>query len=361
MLERHEVLGLSYDEFSRLARSLLPSGAGVAGAVYKGAFAKGRIDTSGLGLGAGSEKGWLASFEVKLLEAGGTIEEEGEFGKTVKAAMRLADGREIECVHIPMPRRPDGRPKSTLCLSSQVGCRMGCAFCETGSGGFVRDLSAAEIVSELVTARTLLGWDVGNVVFMGMGEPLDNLDNVAKALTIMTDSRGLGLSWERITVCTSGNAEGIAALRSLGHPRLNLSLSLNAADDVTRTRLMPANLSSPLDALASVLAAYPRRRNFVLGLNWCLIPGLNDAREDARRIGEFSRRVGRSMVNLIGYNPGSKPLSRPPTEEELDRFALWLGEEGVLVKRRAAKGRGIMAACGQLGGAGRGPPSDRVD
>jgi 23S rRNA (adenine2503-C2)-methyltransferase len=350
MLERHEVLGLSYDEFSRLARRILPPGAGGAGAVYKAAFAEGRIETAGLGLSARSEKAWLDSFEVKLLEAGRVVEEEGDFGKTVKAVLRLADGHEIECVHIPMPPRPDGRPRSSICVSSQVGCRMGCAFCETGAGGFVRDLKAAEIVSELVTARVLLGWDIGNVVFMGMGEPLDNLDNVAKSLTIITDSRGLGLSWERITVCTSGNAEGIAALRELGHPRLNLSLSLNAADDATRTRLMPANRASPLDALASVLAAYPRRRNFVLGLNWCLIPGVNDSREDARRIGEFSRRVGRSMVNLIGYNPGSKPLAGPPTEEELDRFALWLGEEGVLVKRRAAKGRGIMAACGQLGG-----------
>ena len=215
-------------------------------------------------------------------------------------------------------------------------------------GGFVRDLSAAEIVAQVVTARVKLGWEPGNVVFMGMGEPLDNFAEVAKALEVLTEARGLGLSWERITVCTSGTAAGIAALRERGHPRLNLSLSLNAADDATRSRLMPANRVSDLASLSAALAAYPRRRNFVLALNWCLLPGINDGAADALAAAAFARGIGRTVFNLIPYNPGSCPLAPAPSDTEVAAFKSLLEAEGCFVKTRMRKGSGIMAACGQL-------------
>jgi 23S rRNA (adenine2503-C2)-methyltransferase len=350
MYERVDILGLTSSELAQAASRLRPGGAGLAARIYARAFADGRLEPEAFGLSKANAGSWRDSFIVGLLEPLEVRGEEGEFGRTEKALLRTHDGHVIECVKIPMPPRSDGRPRATICASSQVGCRMGCAFCETGRSGLTRNLSAAEIVSQLVTARALLGWEVGNLVFMGMGEPLDNLPNVSQALKILTDPRGLALSWERITVCTSGDSEGIAALRESGHPRLNLSLSLNAGDDETRTRLMPANRKSDMAALAAALKAYPRRRNFVLGLNYCLLPGINDALEHARGVADFAREVGRSFVNLIPYNPGSRPLSRAPEEAEIQRFQSWLEVAGCLVKRRTAKGSGIMAACGQLGG-----------
>jgi 23S rRNA (adenine2503-C2)-methyltransferase len=242
----------------------------------------------------------------------------------------------------------DGK-KSTLCVSSQAGCRMGCAFCETGRAGLRRNLSAAEIVAQVLTSRVELGWNCGNVVFMGMGESLDNLDEVARALRILADQRGLRFAQERLTVCTSGPAGGIEKLRALGLKRLNLSISLNAGNDEKRSALMPVNRGNGIDALASSLAAYPQRASFALGVNWCLMPGVNDSSDDAREAAAFCARVGRCIVNLIPYNPGSSPITRSPTEEELSRFASWLEEFGCAVKRRTSKGGGIMAGCGQLG------------
>jgi 23S rRNA (adenine2503-C2)-methyltransferase len=226
---------------------------------------------------------------------------------------------------------------------------MGCTFCETGRMGLIRHLSAAEIVSEVVTVRAKLGWPVRNLVFMGMGEALDNVDHVIQALHVLTDKRGLHYSHERITICTSGHAEGLARLAALGWKRLNLSISLNAANDEARSRVMPVNRKTPLAELQRILAAYPQRRNFTLGVNYCLMPGMNDARQDATDIAAFCKPLGRVLVNLIPYNPGNAPLTRAPEEDEIVRFIGWLREDGLPVRRRITKGRSIMAACGQLG------------
>ena len=233
---------------------------------------------------------------------------------------------------------------------------MGCAFCETGCGGLVRNLSAAEIVAELVTVRVLLGWRLSNIVFMGMGEPLDNFEAVAGALAVFLDRSGHGFSQESITVCTVGLAEGIGRLRGLGLKRLNLSVSLNAPDDGARSALMPVDRSVPLDALAAALAAYPQRRNFALGVNYCLIPGLNDGPGAAEGVAAFLGKAappGRALVNLIPYNPGSAPIGRAPTEAEIGAFEARLAALGVQVKLRTPRGRGLMAACGQLGSAAK--------
>jgi 23S rRNA (adenine2503-C2)-methyltransferase len=237
----------------------------------------------------------------------------------------------------------------TLCLSSQVGCKMGCTFCETGRMGLIRHLTAAEIVAEVVTVRAKLGWSVRNLVFMGMGEALDNADNVIQALKVLTDQRGLHFSQERLTICTAGHAEGLAKLAALGWKRLNLSISLNAANDEARSRIMPVNRKTPLAELQQILAAYPQRRNFTLGVNYCLMPGMNDARQDATDIAAFCQPLGRVLINLIPYNPGNAPLTRAPEEDEIIRFIGWLREENLPVRRRVTKGRSIMAACGQLG------------
>jgi 23S rRNA (adenine2503-C2)-methyltransferase len=330
------------------------------------------------------------------------VEEDGPAGLTAKAILRTRDGYEVECVRIPMRhgapkpasagdaertigdhsadrslrgREASGEQTWTLCLSSQVGCRMGCTFCETGRMGLLRDLTAAEIVSQVVTARATLGWPARNLVFMGMGEALDNADQLLQALAVLTDKRGLAYSHERITVCTSGHAEGIARLAALGWKRLNLSISLNSAEDRARSRIMPVNRRTPLAELQRLLAAYPQRRNFTLGVNYCLLPGINDRREDAGAIAAFCAPLGRVLVNLIPYNPGTAPVTHAPSEDEIVRFIGWLRDDGVPVRRRLTKGRGIMAACGQLGNVGlrrkreagsgkpeaRSAPADRAD
>lgn len=352
-----DLLGLTGDEAMAAARDL-PGGVTMAARIYGRLFRTGRFEPDGFGLSAASVAAWRCRFSAGLSAVRQVVEEPGAIGTTAKAVLATHDGHGIECVRIPMKTTDAGdgaEPAAgvfyTLCLSSQVGCRMGCSFCETGKMGLVRHLTAAEIVGEVLTARFALGWECRNLVFMGMGEALDNAGNLIQALKVLTDKRGLHYSQERITVCTAGHAEGIARLKALGWKRLNLSISLNATTDALRDRLMPVNRRTGLAALQDILADYPQRRNFTLGVNYCLMPGLNDTREDATRIATFCRPLGRTLVNLIPYNPGSAALTRPPSEDEVVRFIAWLREDGVAVRRRLTKGRSIMAACGQLGDA----------
>jgi 23S rRNA (adenine2503-C2)-methyltransferase len=342
---RIDILGLDSADLAETASRVLSSGAGVAPKVFERAFEGGELCVEDLGLSAASVRAWRENFELKLLDVAKVV---GEEGGTAKAVLGLEGGGSVECVRIPMPGG-DGS-KSTLCVSSQLGCRMGCAFCETGRAGLSRNLNAAEIVAQVLTTRTKLGWDCHNIVFMGMGECLDNLGEVAQALRVLGDNRGLGFAQERMTLCTSGPAGAIEELRKLGLKRLGLSISLNAGTDEKRSALMPVNRGNGLDELASSLAAYPMRRNFALGVNWCLIPGVNDGREDAAEAAAFCAKVGRCVVNLIPYNPGRAPIGRAPSEAEIERFASLLTEYGCAVKKRATKGGSIMAGCGQLGG-----------
>jgi 23S rRNA (adenine2503-C2)-methyltransferase len=338
--------GHTSDELAAAAKVRLEAGAGVARALYRQAMLEGRFEPEAQGLGERAVRAWRAHFDFALPEVASVTSDEGEMGTTSKAVLRTADGLAYECVHIPM-----GRGRHTLCVSSQVGCKMGCRFCETGRMGLLRHLTPAEIVGQLLVARHRLGWSVRNVVFMGMGEALDNFAGLSQALAILTDPGGLSMAQERITVCTVGHVEGIRKLATLGYKRLNLSVSLNAANDAARSDLMPINRKVPLSELQGALAEFRPRRNFALGVNYCLMPGLNDAREDAADIGRFCRPLGRVLLNLIPYNPGNAPLTRAPSEDETERFIGWLREEGLAVRRRITKGRSAMAACGQLGDA----------
>jgi 23S rRNA (adenine2503-C2)-methyltransferase len=226
---------------------------------------------------------------------------------------------------------------------------MGCTFCETGRMGLLRNMTTAEIVSQVLVARHVLHLEFQNVVFMGMGEALDNADAVLPALHVLCDPGGLAIAQERITVCTVGRIDGIALLAEAGFRRLNLSVSLNAPTDALRAELMPIARKTPLAELQLALQRYRPRANFALGVNYCLLPGMNDAREHAAAIARFCEPLGRVMVNVIAYNPGTLPLTRPPTDDEVDRFIGWLRDEGLAVRLRITKGRSVMAACGQLG------------
>jgi 23S rRNA (adenine2503-C2)-methyltransferase len=162
----------------------------------------------------------------------------------------------------------------------------------------------------------------------------------------------MAMSQERITVCTVGRVDGIRRLFAAGFKRLNLSVSLNAPTDELRQTLMPIARKTSLRELQQALLEYRPRRNFALGVNYCLLPGINDAREHAAGVARFCAPFPRVMVNVIPYNPGSVPLTRAPNEEEIDRFMDWLRTDGVPVRRRITKGRSVMAACGQLGNPG---------
>ncbi len=344
------ILGLTSDQLAAAAALVMDQGHGISHALYPQAFREGRFSPEKFPISPATASAWKSHFHLGLLTVVKVVEEDTPSGLTAKAILRTVDGRDIECVRIPMRHGPDGGVETaTLCISSQIGCKMGCTFCETGRMGLLRNLSAAEIVAQVVTARAVLGWPARNIVFMGMGEALDNADHLLQALHVLTDRRGLGYSHERLTICTSGHAEGIHRLASLGWKRLNLSLSLNASNDTARSLIMPVNRKTPLAELQRIFAAYPQRRNFTLGVNWCLLPGINDSREDAAGIAAFCKPLGRVLVNLIPYNPGSSPVARAPDESEIERFVGWLREDGLPVRRRITKGRTIMAACGQLG------------
>jgi 23S rRNA (adenine2503-C2)-methyltransferase len=344
VIEPLDIAGLCADELVELARARLPHGHGIARAVYKDALKRGQFAPESHGLRADGVTAWRTHFRLGLPRVVRVASEDGETGTTAKAVLALADGLECECVLLPM-----GRDRSTLCVSSQVGCKMGCRFCETGRMGLLRHMTTAEIVGELLVARHVLGWDFRNVVFMGMGEALDNADNLLPALRVLTDQVGLSMSQERITICTVGHLEGLARLQALGMKRLNVSLSLNAGNDALRTELMPITKRAPLGRLREALTGYRPRKNFVLGVNYCLMPDWNDGEDHAREVAEFCQPIGRVMVNVIPYNPGTAPLTRAPSEAEIDRFIGLLRDHGLPVRRRVTKGRSVMAACGQLG------------
>jgi 23S rRNA (adenine2503-C2)-methyltransferase len=348
---RVNILGLTRPAFEASAGRVGRSRA--LGRVYRRAFAEGRFEPGSEAIAKETAADLAARVTLRLPAVESVVEEEGPYGTTAKALLRLDDGQRVECVRIPVARRVPEPGPATLCVSSQVGCRMGCVFCESGRRGFARDLRPEEIVGQYAAARLTLGWDIGQIVFMGMGEPLDNFGGLAGALAVLLDESGPAFSQDDLTVCTVGLPAGIARLRDLGLKRLNLSVSLNAPDDGLRGDLMPAaSRCASLEALAAVLARYPQRRNFALGVNYCLLPGRNDGPGAAEGVASFLRAAapaGRAVLNLIPYNPGASPVGRAPTEAEIESFSRRLQAAGAFVKLRSPRGRGLQAACGQLG------------
>lgn len=270
-------------------------------------------------------------------------------------------GLETESVIIPMHSYRGSR-WHTLCVSSQVGCRMGCTFCETGRMGLVRNLTAAEIVSQFLAARDLMltpeaaaarpyryfSSGIENIVFMGMGEPLDNFEAVTEAIRVLSEPNGLNFPHAQITVSTVGRLDGLRRLAALNWPNLRIAISLNAPTDALRRELMPVNAAMPLAALRETLRAYPLARKGYFLIEYVLLRGVNDAPAQAREVAAWCRGL-RCVVNLIPYNPQRQARYEAPDEATIVRFAAELRAEGVFVKRRLTKGRDLLGACGQLG------------
>jgi 23S rRNA (adenine2503-C2)-methyltransferase len=249
----------------------------------------------------------------------------------------------VESVIMRYPRR------STLCISSQVGCPIGCPFCATGQGPFGRNLRAHEIVDQAVDAARELGGEgrrLSHVVFMGMGEPLANYQAVLQAVRRIADSDGLGLSPRRVTVSTAGLVPGIERLAGEGLP-LTLAISLHAARDVLRDVLVPVNKRYPLAELIGAADGFARQTGRRVSYEWVLLAGVNDSERDARELGALLR--GRlAHVNLIPYNPVEEAPYREPDPASVRRFTAQVRAQGLNVTLRDTRGRERDAACGQL-------------
>ncbi|MFK7958950.1 MAG: 23S rRNA (adenine(2503)-C(2))-methyltransferase RlmN [Phycisphaerales bacterium] len=259
----------------------------------------------------------------------------------------------LETESVILPQRSRGhRDRISLCVSSQVGCAMGCGFCETAQMGRLRQLTPAEIVAQWFAARHEFGTPIDNIVFMGMGEPMDNLDAVLPAIEILTGHDGPAIAASRITVSTVGHAAGIRRLADFaatpGRRRLNLAVSVNAPNDEIRDALMPINRGTPLDELMDAMRHWVTNVGARILVEYVLIPGVNAELEHAD---ELVAQLGDlpATINIIPYNPRRDSPWPAPTEPQVVAFVDRIAARGRLVKRRRTMGRSVMGACGQLG------------
>jgi 23S rRNA (adenine2503-C2)-methyltransferase len=260
---------------------------------------------------------------------------------TTKYLFALNDGHTIEAVYIPDP------PRHTLCLSSQVGCALGCRFCLTGTLGFKRNLDAGEIVDQVCQVQRQLNpvARLTNLVLMGMGEPLANYDAVIRALAILQDPNGLAFSHRRITLSTAGL---IPQMQKLGqNSPVNLAISLHAADDAIRTDLMPVNRTYPLQTLMAACRQYPAPPRKRITFEYLMLDGVNDGLDQARKLIKLLHGV-RAKVNLIPFNeyPGAPFAPSPP--DRIADFQETLLKAHITATVRQSRGAGVGAACGQL-------------
>ncbi len=280
---------------------------------------------------------------------------------TRKLLLRLSDGLAIESVMIPRHSDDDDddddddrlkgletRPV-TLCISTQVGCAMGCVFCASGQAGLKRGLGAHEVVAQLIVARRHLdeGERISNVVFMGMGEPLHHYAETAQAIRLITHPLGAGMSPRRITVSSVGLINGIKKLGADFSGKVGLAISLHAPDSETRSRIIPMNESQPLDELMAALRAYPLPKRRRITIEYTLIGGVNDQVEHARKLAQTLRGL-RSKVNLIPMNPIRASDLRAPSPKVVEAFRETLAELRVSCSVRQTRGDDVDAACGQL-------------
>lgn len=262
---------------------------------------------------------------------------------TKKFLFRLKDGHFIESVLIPE------KDHLTLCISSQVGCAMGCRFCLTGTRGLVRNLNAGEIVDQVIQVRASLPepTKLTNIVLMGMGEPLANYANVLKALDNIISPDGMNFSHRKVTLSTSGL---VPQMRQLGKDiTVNLAVSLNAADNLTRNCLMPINKKYPLEDLLEACSRFPLPNRRRITFEYVMIQGVNDSEQDARKLVKLLRGL-RAKVNLIPLNKHERSQFQPSSPEQVELFRNLLTENHITAIVRKSKGPDIMAACGQLSG-----------
>jgi 23S rRNA (adenine2503-C2)-methyltransferase len=261
-----------------------------------------------------------------------------------KALFRLKDDRAIESVLMPE------KDWKTLCLSSQVGCAVACAFCMTGFGGFRRQLTTGEIVAQVLAIRRFLndGELPRNLVFMGQGEPLNNLDHVIPALRLLTDPDGIGLGTRRITVSTSGIVPGIDRLGQAG-TGVNLAISLNASNNAFRSQIMPINKRWPIEELLEACRRFPLKHNRRITFEYVMLAGQNDSMTHARELAALLRGLP-AKINLIPWNPDPRLPWERPDLEGIEEFREYLLSQRFTTTVRYSKALDVGGACGQLAG-----------
>lgn len=311
-----------------------------AGLVYEQILRSGTVDRS---LPAFANAQALIDSILEVTEISvPTGKKEACDGKTGKFLLTTPDSLEIETVVIPM------QSGDTLCVSSQIGCRMGCSFCETGRMGLLRNLSASEITGQVFYALHTKQVRVRSIVFMGMGEPFDNYDNVMQAARVLMDSKGFGFGKKHITISTSGCVDAIQKFTEEPGDVPNLAVSISAPIDDLRNHLMPINRKHNLQQLYDAMLNYNTKTGRQILVAYVLLKGINDSIDHADKLADYL--IGLDVkVNLIPYNPQSRDRYQPSDSETLQLFTSRLREKGVYTLLRVNKGREIMAACGQLG------------
>ena len=271
----------------------------------------------------------------------GLVADQKDPDGTRKLLLAMPDGREVETVLIPAAGR------LTQCISTQVGCAVGCPFCLTATAGLTRNLKAAEMVLEIITAERLVGTRPRNLVLMGMGEPLHNYEEVARFLSIVTDPKGMAFSPNRVTLSTAGLVPGMRRLLDDNLP-CNLAVSLNATTDAVRSEIMPINRKYPLSELLAVIRDYVTVRGGKRVLiEYVMLAGINDAPEDAERLCRLLTGID-STVNLLPFNAFPGSAYARPSDARVSAFRQVLVDHHMVAVVRESRGRDISAACGQL-------------
>ena len=260
---------------------------------------------------------------------------------TVKLVFRLADGERVESVLVPMAHY------TTICVSSQVGCRMGCAFCQTGTLGLVRQLSVSEIVSQIYWAQKVAGAPIRNVVFMGMGEPLLNTENVFRTIELLSAKEFLNFSARRFTISTAGVIKGINGLIDF-NKKVNLAVSLNSPFQKEREKIMPVAKNNPLNSLYIALKKYNEKCGRFT-FEYIILPGVNNSEKHAKAIISLKKDLNFN-VNIIAYNDFPGAEYKKCTSKDINAFLSYFKNSNVEAVKRVSKGADILAACGQLAG-----------
>ena len=286
-----------------------------------------------------------ASFHLNDLKH---VETKGSADTTRKFLFRLHDGRYVETVFIPASVGLKGKQSSrkTICVSSQVGCAYGCKFCASGLAGFTRNLTAAEIIGQMLMVEKITGESINNIVFMGMGEPLANLSNLTKALEIITAHWGFNIGARSVTVSTSGLAPQIRKLAEFPAP-IRLAISLHGATDDVRDLIMPINKKYPIKELFDALHHWRTHKKQKISLEYILIEGVNDDLDQAAILAKRAKGLN-AKVNLIPYNTVEGLDWKRPSESHCIAFRDIVAATGINTTLRLEKGGDINAACGQL-------------
>ncbi len=341
-MTRIDILSMSIDEIeSALASEGFP--AFRARQIYFWVHGRGVADVSSMSNLPKPLKTLLAE-KADLAPCAVASERRSPADSTRKLLMRLKDGLSVETVLM------IDRAKATVCVSTQVGCALNCAFCATGRMGFARNLTAGEIVGQVLAARPPAGAGAArerlNLVFMGMGEPLANCPALFKAITILNDPNGAAVGARRMTVSTAGLPHGIRRLRGLGL-QVGLAISLNAASDELRSRLMPINKRYPIRQVIDAAAGYASAVGRRVTLEYVMLGGVNDRRKDAVALASVAADLP-CKINIISYNPSPGARFSPATPGAVARFVDYLYDHAPAVTIRNSKGADIDAACGQL-------------